>query len=47
MLTLPQLWSFARDWYGSYLDAPWRKRTAAEAAALFARHGLTGAFWAI
>jgi Alkylmercury lyase len=47
VLTLPQLWSFARDWYGSYLDAPWRKRTAAEAAALFARHGLTGAFWAI
>jgi len=26
---------------------PWRKRTAAAAAALFARHDLTGRFWAI
>ena len=44
-LSIPQLWEFARDWYGSYLSAPWRKRSTAEAAALFAKHGLTGEFW--
>jgi len=45
VLSLPQLWGFARDWYGSYLDGPWRKRSPEEARALFHRHGLTGAFW--
>ncbi|MBN9554374.1 MAG: hypothetical protein J0H61_06845 [Alphaproteobacteria bacterium] len=45
VLSLPQLWGFARDWYGAYLDAPWRKRSSAEAQALFRRHGLTGPFW--
>lgn len=44
-LSMPALWAFARDWYGSYLSEPWRKRTRAEVAALFARHGLVGAFW--
>jgi Alkylmercury lyase len=47
VMTMPALWSFAQDWYGSYLQPPWRKRTAAEARALFARHRLTGAFWKI
>lgn len=44
-LSIPQLWEFAKDWYGGYLSAPWRKRSRAEAAALFAKHGLTGEFW--
>ncbi|MEM9487661.1 MAG: organomercurial lyase [Myxococcota bacterium] len=44
-LSIAQLWEFARDWYGAYLDSPWRKRTAAEARALFDRHGLRSAFW--
>ena len=44
-LSLPQLWGFARDWYGAYLDTPWRKRTPQEAEAVFRRHGLTGPFW--
>lgn len=47
VMTLPALWRFASDWYGSYLQAPWRKRTAEEAEALFARHDLTGPFWAV
>jgi hypothetical protein len=44
-MSLPALWDFARDWYGSYLSAPWRKRSRAETGALFARHGLSGDFW--
>jgi hypothetical protein len=47
VLSIPALWAFARDWYGGYLHEPWRKRTAEEAMALFARHGLTTAFWRI
>jgi Alkylmercury lyase len=45
ILSLPQLWDFARDWYGAYLDEPWTKRSTADAQALFRRHDLTGAFW--
>jgi hypothetical protein len=45
ILSLPQLWGFARDWYGGYLADPWRKRSVDEAQQLFHRHGLTGPFW--
>jgi Alkylmercury lyase len=45
VLTMPSLWAFASDWYGSYLERPWRKRGVADAEALFERHGLTGDFW--
>lgn len=47
VLSLPALWRFASDWYGSYLARPWRRRSADEAAALFTRHGLVGPFWAL
>ncbi len=47
VMTMPQLWLFAQDWYGSYLQVPWRKRTSKDARALFARHRLSGPFWAI
>ena len=47
LLTIEQLWSFASDWYGAYLDTPWRRRDSAEAQALFTRHGLTGDFWSV
>jgi hypothetical protein len=47
ILSLPRLWSFAKDWYGDYLKTPWHKRSAAETEALFARHGLTGPFWSL
>jgi hypothetical protein len=42
---LPQMWQFAKDWYGNYLSAPWKKRTEADAVAVLARNGLTGDFW--
>ena len=45
VLSLPQLWNFARDWYGAYLDEPWKKRSRQEAQAIFRRHDLTGPFW--
>lgn len=45
VLSLPQLWGFARDWYGGYLKEPWRKRSAEEAQQVFQRHALTGPFW--
>jgi Alkylmercury lyase len=47
VMTLPALWAFASDWYGAYVDSPWRKRTPDEVRALFTRHGLVGQFWAI
>lgn len=37
--------AFAGEWYGRHLDADWRKWTAVEAAAIFARHGLDGPIW--
>ena len=47
VMDLETLWRFASDWYGSYVREPWRKRSADEVRALFARHGLTGKFWRI
>jgi hypothetical protein len=47
ILSIPQLWGFAQSWYGGCLDHPWRQRTKAEVAAIFASHGLSGAFWEI
>lgn len=46
-MSIPQLWGFARDWYGTCLSEPWRKRTKGEVRALFAKHGFTGEFWEI
>ena len=43
-MTLPKLWRFASDWYGGYLQGPWRRRSADEVRALFERNGLTGQF---
>lgn len=45
VMTLDALWAFASDWYGRYLETPWRKRTVSQVRALFDRHGLTGPFW--
>jgi hypothetical protein len=44
---LEQIWRFASEWYGRHLDRDWKKWTAEEAAAIFARHGLTGPIWEI
>jgi hypothetical protein len=46
-MSMPQLWSFASEWYGHYLEKPWKKRLKEEAVALFERHGLRGSFWSI
>ena len=35
----------AVDWYGDRLDPAWRPRTREQSQAIFAKHGLTGAFW--
>jgi hypothetical protein len=47
VLSLPQLWAFAGDWYGGYLAETWRKRSAPQAQDVFRRHGLTGPFWTL
>jgi hypothetical protein len=45
-LTLEQAWRLAQAWYGpDRRDAAWRRKTVAEAEALFAELGLTGEFW--
>ncbi|WP_158291559.1 organomercurial lyase [Marinicauda algicola] len=45
VVPLPRLWRFASEWYGNYLEEPWRKRSPAEAEALFAKYGFEGEFW--
>ena len=45
VMPLDALWRFASDWYGNYLDEPWRKRSPEQVRTLFDRHGLTGPFW--
>jgi hypothetical protein len=47
VVPLPELWDFARDWYGAYLREPWHKRSAEEAKELFQRHGFTSPFWSL
>jgi hypothetical protein len=42
---LPQVWDFAREWYGHHASPTWSKWTVPEASALFRRHGLTGPIW--
>ncbi len=45
-LTLAQAWRLAQAWYGpDRRDPAWRRKTVAEAEALFAELGLTGEFW--
>lgn len=45
ILTLEQQWELARLWYTDRMSADWRRRTPAEAEAVFAGLGLTGEFW--
>lgn len=47
VMPLKRLWAFASDWYGGYVDRPWRKRSRDEIRDVLARHGLTGPFWEI
>jgi hypothetical protein len=45
ILSLDQQWGLARAWYADRLDFHWRRKTAAEVAALWAELGLQGPFW--
>ncbi len=45
LLTPAQLWGLADGWYGNRMAPDWRRRTPAEAEALFAELGLQGDFW--
>ena len=47
VMSIPQLWAFAHEWYGAYVDQPWHKRSAEEVRDVFQRHGLTGPFWSV
>jgi hypothetical protein len=47
ILSIDQLWQFAKDWYGGYLDHPWTKRSATEVREILSRHGFTGPFWSM
>ena len=46
-IDLPTLWRLAAGWYAGRLDAGYRRREPAEAAAYFRDAGLTGAFWGL
>ena len=41
------IWRLAQDLYGDRLSLSWRRLTAQEYEAMFARAGLDGAFWAL
>ena len=45
VFTLEQAWMLAHAWYADKLSPEWRRRTPAEAQALFEEIGLTGDFW--
>jgi hypothetical protein len=46
-MTLPQAWALSQKWYGTRLDADFRRPTAAEARQIFESVGLTGEFWTL
>lgn len=45
ILTLDQEWDLARLWYADRMSPDWRRKTPAEAQAIFAGLGLTDEFW--
>ena len=47
LMTIPQAWALSRLWYGTRLNADFRRPTLEEARAIFASVGLSGAFWAL
>ncbi|MGH2698432.1 MAG: hypothetical protein ACRDJL_04440 [Actinomycetota bacterium] len=44
-LTVTQQWELARAWYRDRMNPGWRRRSPAEAEAVFESLGLTGPFW--
>jgi hypothetical protein len=47
MLSLSQAWRLAVAWYQDRLDPGWRRKSPAEAQALFDEIGLAGPFWRV
>jgi hypothetical protein len=45
VFSLDQAWQLAQEWYADRMAPDWRRRTPAEAEAVFASIGLTGSFW--
>jgi hypothetical protein len=41
------VYELGAEWYATRLDLLWERASAVEAAAIFERHGLAGAFWAL
>jgi len=44
-MTPEQMWRLADAWYQDRADPDWRRKTAAEAEAVFSGIGLRGDFW--
>jgi hypothetical protein len=47
VFTMEQQWRLADAWHADRLEPSWRRRTPAEADALFSALGLEGAFWRV
>ena len=45
VIPLSTAWALAQAWYSDRLEPSWRRRTAAEAQAVFNALGLTDPFW--
>lgn len=41
------VFALGRDWYATRLRRDWERASPREARAVFARHGLTDAFWSL
>jgi len=41
------MFDLSSDWYARRMEVDWNPPSAAAAEAIFARHGLTGPFWAL
>jgi hypothetical protein len=39
------VYELGAEWYATRCDPDWQRASAAEAAEIFARHGLVGEFW--
>jgi len=42
---IEKVWDFSKKWYGSHLDANWKKWTVEQAKSIFAEFGLTHPIW--
>jgi hypothetical protein len=44
---LANVWKLAQGWYWDRMEPGWRRKTATEAAEVFAGAGLVGEFWGL